>query len=107
MLSKKKKKKIYTYKHIDIPRYLYNREHKFTLDLHLYKNLSGELSRLILHGHNKTNKKSKEKLMVQNLKTDILNLIYKLILSLLHVTHFSLDNFSPPLKNSFLLTSSL
>ena len=55
---------MHTSEHVDIPEYLYKREHKFTLDLHLYKNLIGELSRLISHGQSKTRKKSKEKLKV-------------------------------------------
>ena len=98
---------MHTSEHVDIPEYLYKREHKFTLDLHLYKNLIGELSRLISHGQSKTRKKSKEKLKVKIQTLRFLNLIYKLILSSLHVTHFSSNNFCRALKNSFFTTASM
>ena len=62
---------MHTSEHVDIPEYLYKREHKFTLDLHLYKNLIGELSRLISHGQSKTRKTSKEKSKGQNSNTEI------------------------------------
>lgn len=84
---------MHTSEHVDIPEYLYKRKHKFTLDLHLYKNLIGELSRLISHGQSKTrkNQRRNQRVKIQTLR--FLNLIYKLILSSLHVTHFGSNTF--------------